>query len=579
MRGWRLPLLLLLLPAPIRADDVWTAVEPGIQHLHRSSAGPLELDALVVDLCDPGLVLRATGPDERAQTTGAWAAAVGARAAVNGDFFSYDGYVPIGLAVGSGARWPDTADGSLEAVFAAGADARSAIRPAVEALGGPEPWMTQVVSGRPNCLVDGQARYHDAIHFDELHPRSAVGLGADGRRLVLLVIDGRSQRSVGATTETAGRILAELGAEQGLNLDGGGSTTLWLADRGVINQPSGGSQRVVANHLAVLRRPVPPGEPSRCCDPQPTAGASGTFADVADDHWALDAIEAVAAAGISNGCQADPPLFCPQCRLDRAAAVAFLTRALPGGFDPPAEPSFSDVPADHPLYAEIEHARAAGLTRGCASDPPRFCPALPASRAQVAVLTARARGWSTAAPAAAPFADVAADHWAAGAIAALVDHCVAGGCGPDTFCPDRSATRAEMAVIAARAFGLVATGCQPQPDGGTTDGADGGADGADGGTDGADSGDPPDGGDPTDAGAGADERPDAGDPADAGPDAGGDAGADAGAADDGAPAGGDGCGCAIGVDSDSALPPDLVLTLLTGFVLGWRRRRKVSPGR
>jgi exopolysaccharide biosynthesis protein len=60
------------------------------------------------------------------------------------------------------------------------------------------------------------------------HPRSAAGLSADGRTLYLLVIDGRRPGSVGVTERELALILQRLGADDGLNFDGGGSTALVL---------------------------------------------------------------------------------------------------------------------------------------------------------------------------------------------------------------------------------------------------------------------------------------------------------------------------------------------------------------
>jgi hypothetical protein len=60
------------------------------------------------------------------------------------------------------------------------------------------------------------------------HPRSAAGLSADGRTLYLLVIDGRRLGSIGATESEIALILKQLGASDGLNFDGGGSTALAL---------------------------------------------------------------------------------------------------------------------------------------------------------------------------------------------------------------------------------------------------------------------------------------------------------------------------------------------------------------
>ena len=58
------------------------------------------------------------------------------------------------------------------------------------------------------------------------HPRSAVGLAA--HYLYLLVVDGRTRESVGATEAEVALLLRALGAVDGLNLDGGGSTALAL---------------------------------------------------------------------------------------------------------------------------------------------------------------------------------------------------------------------------------------------------------------------------------------------------------------------------------------------------------------
>ncbi|MDR2633001.1 MAG: phosphodiester glycosidase family protein [Treponema sp.] len=63
---------------------------------------------------------------------------------------------------------------------------------------------------------------------DARHPRSAVGVSAGGSVLYLLVIDGRQLSSIGATEAEVGIILQQLGARDGLNLDGGGSTALAL---------------------------------------------------------------------------------------------------------------------------------------------------------------------------------------------------------------------------------------------------------------------------------------------------------------------------------------------------------------
>lgn len=85
------------------------------------------------------------------------------------------------------------------------------------------------------------------------HPRSAVGW--NDRHLFLVVVDGRQKKlSVGMTLRELTRYLASLGCTEAINLDGGGSATLWCGGK-VVNSPSDNQERDVANALVVVRRP------------------------------------------------------------------------------------------------------------------------------------------------------------------------------------------------------------------------------------------------------------------------------------------------------------------------------------
>jgi exopolysaccharide biosynthesis protein len=71
------------------------------------------------------------------------------------------------------------------------------------------------------------------------HPRSAIALR--GKRVLLVTVDGRNTKAAGMTLAELANILEWLQADAGVNLDGGGSTTLWInhfPDGGVINYPS-----------------------------------------------------------------------------------------------------------------------------------------------------------------------------------------------------------------------------------------------------------------------------------------------------------------------------------------------------
>ncbi|HJQ06647.1 MAG TPA: phosphodiester glycosidase family protein [Nocardioides sp.] len=88
----------------------------------------------------------------------------------------------------------------------------------------------------------------------ELHPRTAVGIDRGRHRVYLLVVEGRQEFSDGFTMVELARKFRALGCDGALNLDGGGSTTLVAQERGalqLLNSPSDGQQRAVANALAV----------------------------------------------------------------------------------------------------------------------------------------------------------------------------------------------------------------------------------------------------------------------------------------------------------------------------------------
>ncbi len=86
------------------------------------------------------------------------------------------------------------------------------------------------------------------------HPRTAVGVRADGR-ILLVTVDGRQpERSVGMTIAELAALLLELGAVEAVNMDGGGSTTMVAGGR-VVNSPSDlTGERPVGDALLVLGR-------------------------------------------------------------------------------------------------------------------------------------------------------------------------------------------------------------------------------------------------------------------------------------------------------------------------------------
>ena len=91
-----------------------------------------------------------------------------------------------------------------------------------------------------NSMVDDTHYYTNYECWDEsgvysAHPdRTAVGVTADGK-IVLFICDGRIDASQGAYIKELGPIMKSLGCVHAMNLDGGGSTGMWVKGSGMIN--------------------------------------------------------------------------------------------------------------------------------------------------------------------------------------------------------------------------------------------------------------------------------------------------------------------------------------------------------
>src|SRR5204863_6398296 len=79
------------------------------------------------------------------------------------------------------------------------------------------------ISGNKVLLLHGVRR---VIDDRELHPRTAIGIDQDTGQILMLVVDGRQTFSRGYTMVELANLMTALGAEDALNLDGGGSSTM-----------------------------------------------------------------------------------------------------------------------------------------------------------------------------------------------------------------------------------------------------------------------------------------------------------------------------------------------------------------
>jgi hypothetical protein len=126
------------------------------------------------------------------------------------------------------------------------------------------------VSGSYPLLVGGvnlgAAFVGDRDFIHRTNPRTVMGFSREPRRLYIVVIDGRQPGySVGANDFETGAWLAFLGATDGINLDGGGSSTLVVeestGDPRRVNRPSAvadsGKERTVGGHFGIYAPPLP----------------------------------------------------------------------------------------------------------------------------------------------------------------------------------------------------------------------------------------------------------------------------------------------------------------------------------
>ncbi|GAB4504948.1 MAG: hypothetical protein Fur0043_19430 [Anaerolineales bacterium] len=221
---------------------------------------------VVVDLKAGGVKLLVTPPDHsggaplNARTTSQFLDEFDLQIAINGDGFypwwshgpldyypqAGDPVTPNGFAASGGKVY---AGGDEPILYIGRRNTLSFRKPGkiVQAIGGDR---YLVLNGKVVAGLDDSVR----------NPRTAVGFNKNGRRLILVVVDGRQPfYSEGATFRELADILLAHGAHFGMSLDGGGSSTMVIEGEDgqpvILNSPidqnTPGRERPVANHLGV----------------------------------------------------------------------------------------------------------------------------------------------------------------------------------------------------------------------------------------------------------------------------------------------------------------------------------------
>ena len=187
-------------------------------------------------------------------------------------------------------------------------------------------------------------------------------------------------------------------------------------------------------------------------EPAPVEPAG--FTDVDPNSVHAPSIDALFAADITTGCNTEPLRYCPNQPVTRAHMATFLTRAL--DLTIPDEPAgFTDVDPNSVHAPSIDALFAADITTGCNTEPLRYCPNQPVTRAHMATFLTRALDL-TIPDEPAGFTDVDPNSVHAPNIDALFAADITTGCNtePLRYCPNQPVTRAHMATFLTRALDL-----------------------------------------------------------------------------------------------------------------------------
>jgi hypothetical protein len=231
-------------------DDV-DYVTPHLAHGTRV-AGKQRVNVLILDHLETAAIR--VSPGGRAPApVGAWAAEIGAQAAINANWFSGRG----------GFDGPFVADGAVyggrdhhyTALFGFTADKRLVTQHHSVVNDTVDERVVQGVAGHPTLIDRGRITvdFGGDPTFIRRHPRTAIGAAHGGEIVLFVTIDGRSSRARGMTGAETAALMADLGASHAVMLDGGGSSAMWIENRGVVNTQSDPGRRV-GNQIAIFGR-------------------------------------------------------------------------------------------------------------------------------------------------------------------------------------------------------------------------------------------------------------------------------------------------------------------------------------
>ena len=177
------------------------------------------------------------------------------------------------------------------------------------------------------------------------------------------------------------------------------------------------------------------------------------FLDVPPDDVFYEFIGKLSAAGITTGCDPSGTMYCPGRAVTREEMAVFIMRAVGSPDPaPPTSQRFADVPPTNPFYRFIEQMANLGITVGCNAQGPLYCPSSIVTREQMAAFIIRALGeFNPPPPQSQRFLDVPTSSPFYGFIDQMAIRGITLGCGLNLYCPTAPVTREQMAAFLARA--------------------------------------------------------------------------------------------------------------------------------
>ncbi|MCR4965800.1 MAG: phosphodiester glycosidase family protein [Bacteroidales bacterium] len=238
-----------LVCAPWQTDTIQQGIVLKRHHFVEPGLFAANQNICLLEIAPGAPVTFEFGYEPRRTTTSEIAQKHGALAAINGSFFDMDLHNPVCYlridSVEVGVNTPGN-DPSTRKYYQYGAivldqDSLYLIKTESERLWERTQPYSNIMTSGPLLLKNGQREQYrtDRTFVTNRHPRSAVGIRPDGT-ILFFTVDGRIKESAGMSLEELTRTLEWLGCTEAINLDGGGSTTMYVYDypeNGIVNCP------------------------------------------------------------------------------------------------------------------------------------------------------------------------------------------------------------------------------------------------------------------------------------------------------------------------------------------------------